>query len=249
MSDRRSAVVVGGSAGVGRALCDELARRGYDLVVSARDTDDLAAVAADVGLRHDVRVTPVPVDLCGPADALDRYVDECVAALGDIDAVLIPAGAVSDLDDGTAPADVTTDLVRTNFQSVAMLTAAFVERFDGRGRGTIVLFSSIAVATPRGRNAAYGAAKAALEYYGRSLQHRFAGRDVRVQIYALGYVDTAMAAGRTVLFPAASPQRIAGRVVRGLDGDHRFSYLPRYWRAVVFVLRRLPWPIYRRLRF
>lgn len=249
MSDRRTAVVVGGSAGVGRALCDELAREGYDIVVSARDVEDLAAVAADLRLRHGANVTPLALDLCGPAEALDGYVDDCISALGEVDAVLIPAGAVSDLDDGTAPPDVTTVLVRTNFQSVATLAAAFVERFDVRGRGTIVLFSSIAVATPRGRNAAYGAAKAALEYYGRSLQHRFADGDVRVQIYALGYVDTAMAAGRTVLFPAASPQRIAARVVRGLDSDHRFTYLPRYWRSITFVLRRLPWPIYRRLRF
>jgi decaprenylphospho-beta-D-erythro-pentofuranosid-2-ulose 2-reductase len=241
--------VVGSSAGVGRALCEELVRSGYDLVVSARHADDLDALAADLSLRHSAAVTPIPVDLCWPADHLVHHVEDCFAALGDVDAVLVTAGAVSDRDDGTAPPEVAITLVKTNFLGVATLATAFVERFEAQGRGTIVLFSSVAAAAPRGRNVVYGAAKAALEHYGRSLQHRLAGRNVRVQIYALGYVDTAMAAGRRLLLPAADPHRIARTVVRSLERNRRFSYLPRYWRAVVFALRCLPWPIYRRLSF
>ena len=241
--------MVGASAGLGRALCAELARRGCDLVVTARHDEDLDALATDLRLRHSVAVTPRALDLCGPAEALERYVDECYAALGAVDTVLVTAGAVDDTDDGTAPPAVTTTLVQTNFLGVATLASAFVERFETQGRGTIVLFSSIAAAAPRGRNVAYGAAKAALEQYGRALQHRLAGGDVRVQIYALGYVDTAMAAGRRLLLPRADPQRIARTVADGLERDRRFTYLPRYWQAIVFAIRWLPWPIYRRLRF
>jgi NAD(P)-dependent dehydrogenase (short-subunit alcohol dehydrogenase family) len=176
-------------------------------------------------------------------------VDECFAVLGHVDAVLVTAGAVVDDDDGTAPPHVSAALLHTNFLGAATLAGGFAERLDARGGGVIVLFSSIAAAAPRGRNVVYGAAKAALEYYGRSLQHRFAGGNVRVQIYALGYVDTAMAASRRLLLPRANPQGIARTVVDGLEQERRFSYLPRYWRPVVFVLRRLPWPVYRRLGF
>jgi short-subunit dehydrogenase len=243
------AVVVGASAGVGRALSAELGRRGYDLVVSARHAEDLEALAADLRLRHRVAVTPRPLDLCGPPEDLDRYVDECFALLGEVAAVLVTAGAVAENDDGLAPPGVTAALVKTNFLGVATLAGAFVERLEAQGRGTIVMFSSIAAAAPRGRNVVYGAAKAALEHYGRSLQHRLAGGRVRVQIYALGYVDTAMTAGRRLLLPPADPGHVAATVVDRLDRDRRFTYLPRYWRAVVFVLRRLPWPVYRRLSF
>ena len=89
--------------------------------------------------------------------------------------MLVTAGAVDEADDGTAPPAVTTTLVQTNFLGVVTLVGAFVERFERQGGGTIVLFSSIAAAAPRGRNVVYGAAKAALEHYGRSLQHRLAG--------------------------------------------------------------------------
>jgi short-subunit dehydrogenase len=249
MSDRRRAVVIGASAGVGRALCDELARHGYDLVVGARHVEDLDAVAADLRLRHSVAVTPHSIDVAGPAGAVEHYVNDCFAALGEIDAVLITAGAVNDTDDGTAPPAVAASLVRINFLGVATLAAAFVDRFTAQGAGTVVLFSSVAAAAPRGRNVVYGAAKAALEHYGQSLQHRLAGGNVRVQIYALGYVDTAMAAGRRLLLPRAAPERIARTVVAGLGRERRFTYLPRYWRVVVVALRLLPWPVYRRLDF
>jgi decaprenylphospho-beta-D-erythro-pentofuranosid-2-ulose 2-reductase len=249
MPDRRRAVVVGASAGVGRALCEDLARRGYDLVIGSRHPDDLDALAADLALRYAVTVTPRSIDLCGPANAVERYVDECFETLGEVDAVLVSAGAIDGADDGTAPPSVTTTLVQTNFLGVVTLVGAFVEHLERHGSGTIVLFSSIAAAAPRGHNVVYGAAKAALEHYGRSLQHRLAGGNVWVQIYALGYVDTAMAAGRRLLLPPADPHRIARTVVGGLHDDRRFTYLPRYWRPILFGLRHLPWVIYRRLRF
>jgi short-subunit dehydrogenase len=249
MPDRRRAVVVGASAGVGRALATELARRGYDLVIGARHAEDLDAVAADLALRHGGAVTPAPLDLCGPADALEGYVDDCIARLGEVDAVLVTAGAVDDADDGTAPPAVTARLVQTNFLGVVTLVGAFVERLEEQGGGTVVLFSSIAAAAPRGRNVVYAASKAALEHYGRALQHRLAEGPVRVQVYALGYVDTAMAAGRRLPLPPADPARIARTVVDCLHHERRFTYLPRYWRPITFGLRHLPWPVYRRLRF
>jgi decaprenylphospho-beta-D-erythro-pentofuranosid-2-ulose 2-reductase len=249
MPDRRRAVVIGASAGVGRAVSDQLAHEGYDLVIGSRHADDLDALAADLSIRYSVAVTPRPIDLCGPADAVEGYVDGCFGTLGDVDAVFVTAGAIDDTDDGTAAPSVTTTLVQTNFVGVVTLVGAFVERLERQDSATIVLFSSIAAAAPRGRNVVYGAAKAALEHYGRSLQHRLTGSRVRVQIYALGYVDTAMAAGRRLLLPPADPQRIARAVVEGLAHDRRFTYLPRYWRAIVFGLRHVPWPIYRRLSF
>jgi short-subunit dehydrogenase len=81
-------------------------------VIGARHADDLEALAADLRPRHGVAVTPSPVDLYGPADALQCYVDECFTELGPVDAVLVTAGAVDDADDGTAPAAVTDTLVR-----------------------------------------------------------------------------------------------------------------------------------------
>lgn len=248
MSDR-GAVVVGGSSGVGRALAESLARRGFDLVLGARDLRDLRAVASDLELRFGVSVTPLPVDLQHPDEELAAWVDRCLEIHGGIDTVLVTVGAIDAADDGLADGSLADALVATNFLGVTKIAGRFLAHFDSHGAGTVVLFSSIAAAAPRRRNAIYAASKAALESYGRSMQHRFAGTSVRVQIYALGYIDTTMSRGQRLLLPATAPERVAEHVVTRLGSRHRFGYYPRHWRPIVWVLRRLPWPIYRRLAF
>jgi short-subunit dehydrogenase len=250
MTNRKQAVIIGATRGVGRALVDAFARENFDLVIAARDAHAVHAVASDASARHDVRVTPLPLDLCGGDDALDGWYRACSVAAPDPDVVLFPAGVVDDADDGFAPWATVDAIMATNLVSVMKLASRFLSTFEARGRGTVVLFSSIAAAAPRGRNVAYAAAKAGLERYATSMNHRFAQRDVFVQVYALGYVDTPSSAGRRVRFvPAASPARVAHEVVRNVHRRRRLVYFPKMWRPVVRTLGLLPWSVYKRLRF
>jgi short-subunit dehydrogenase len=246
---RRGAVVVGASAGVGRALAESLAREGYDLVLAARDPRDLEAVASDLQLRHCITVVPLALDLRSADRELDAWIGRCRAHLSSIDAVLVPAGTVDDADDGVGCWETAQTLLTTNFLAVMKLSSRFLSDFGQRNQGTLVLFSSVAAAAPRRRNVVYAAAKAALESYACSMQHRFHGSEVRVQLYALGYIDTSMSRGRRLLLPAASPTRLADLIVRGLHQRRRFVYFPRYWAIVAFALQHLPWHLYRRLDF
>jgi decaprenylphospho-beta-D-erythro-pentofuranosid-2-ulose 2-reductase len=246
---RRGAVVIGASSGVGRALADSLAREGYDLVLTARSARDLEAVAADVEARHGVRALPLELDLLASDHDLSAWFARCRSALPNADAVLIPAGIVHDDDDGLTDWELTDRLVATNFVGVVRVARLFLEEFENRNHGTLVLFSSIATAAPRRRNVAYTAAKSALGSYARSMQHRFADSGVRVQVYALGYVDTAMTRGRRLALPVVSASRVADTIVGGLHQSRRFQYSPGFWAVVAFILERLPWPIYRRLEF
>lgn len=249
MADSKGAVVIGASAGVGRALADSLARAGFDLVLAARDERDIAAVAADVEARHRVRAVPLALDILASEADLADWFARCRRSLPEIDAVLVTAGLVDDDDDGTTAWETTDRIVTTNFLGVVRVAQLFLPEFEARNRGTLVLFSSIATAAPRSRNVLYTASKRALESFARSLQHRYAASGVRVQVYALGYVDSAMTRGRRLLLPVASPKRVADTVVGGLYQSRRFQYSPRLWVAVVAVLKRLPWPVHKRLEF
>ncbi|MBA3556551.1 MAG: SDR family NAD(P)-dependent oxidoreductase, partial [Gemmatimonadales bacterium] len=57
------AVVTGASAGIGREFCVQLAARGHDLVVVARDGERLAALQRELTQRHRIAVEPFPADL------------------------------------------------------------------------------------------------------------------------------------------------------------------------------------------
>lgn len=246
----RGAVVIGATAGVGRAVADRLAAQGYSLVVTGRSHEDVVAVAADLGLRHGVAVHAMVLDLCGEPP-VGAFVDEVAEALTSIDAVLVPAGVSmpDDSDDGVSDPDLTRRIIDTNFTGVAAVTGCLIEVLERQGRGVVVLFSSIAASAPRRRNVAYAAAKAGLNSYAASLRHRFDGTDLSVQLYVLGYVDTNLSRGQALRLPPAKPGDIAERIVSDLHRGSVVVHAPGYWRLVTAVLRRLPWVLYRRLQF
>lgn len=243
------AVIVGASSGVGRALAEELASRGWDLVISAREARDLTALAGDLELRRGTRAHCRVIDLA--EERLDgrAYLDACVELLGEVDAVFVTAGMIDSRDQGPGEPAVTARLIQVNYTGVVQLIARFAELFEARGGGVIVTFSSIAAAAPRRQNTVYSSAKAALEVYCQGLRHHLSPTPVILQTYALGYVDTAMSFGMKLLFPVASPAWIARHVVDHLGRDRGRVYLPRFWAVVVLALRALPWFLYKRLSF
>lgn len=245
----KAAVVVGASSGVGRALAEALAERGWRLVLSARDARDLEAVAADLKARWEAPCYPVAVDLATPDFDADGFCHDCERALGEIDAAFCVAGEINEQDNGLADDETVRQLIQVNYANAVRTLAAFARVFETRGRGVLVGFSSIAAAAPRGRNMVYASAKAGLETYLKALRHNFADTPVLVQGYALGYLDTAMAYGRKLWLRAVSAEAVAGQVIGNLDKDRGIVYYPQYWGLITRALKLLPWFIYKRLRF
>ena len=241
------AVVVGASAGLGRALAVELAAGGHDLVLVSSDPRDLEALASDLRIRHGVRVTAVPCDLGGERSGVERL-GEAVAELGSPDALLLPIGWTAASDDTTLDEGRAERLVRTNFLSVAAVVGRFLPELQRRPRASVVGFGSVAGARGRGSNVFYAASKRALETYFESLRHACAGTPVRVSFYVLGYLETNLAFGRRTLLPRADPARLAARVVRGLGRREGVLYHPRAWRLVAAALPLVPFSVYRRLK-
>jgi short-subunit dehydrogenase len=245
----RNCVVVGGSSGVGRALVSQLCASGDSVLAIARDRKDLEALQSDCLLRHGTPIRILAADLTAQDFDSRTLVDRCTAELGTVSHLFLPVGAIHPADRGVPPPEVLASLTTLNYLRPAQLIGAFCNYFSTRGSGNIMIFSTIAVAAPRANNAAYASAKAALEFYCRALQHHFSASNIRIQICALGYVDSSMTFGSQLRFPVSTPSRAARFALRMSRGHARFSYFPRFWYLVVTILRMTPWPIYKRLRF
>lgn len=249
-----SALVVGGSAGLGRAIAAELAQRGYDLILSARDSRDLEAVAADCRERYGATVSILPVDLT-VADSPRVLLDYCRAHSGSVNYLFLCAGVISGMDKGCPPRQVLTNLNMINYVQPAAIMSEFLENRVELNLGGVIVMSSISASAPRGRNVAYAAAKNALESFCKSMQVELAQtrhdglRQTQVQIYRLGYVDTGLSFGEKLLFPVLSSEKAAKYIVDNLSKRFRVRYLPVFWRFVILVLANLPWTVYRRLNF
>jgi decaprenylphospho-beta-D-erythro-pentofuranosid-2-ulose 2-reductase len=246
-----TAVLIGASSGVGRALGRRLASAGYSLVIVSRDARDIEASAADLRLRFGVECWPVAQDIADPSWDVDTFAAECHERLGTLDALLVPAGGGLPGDAGPNSKAVN-EALGANYAGPARAAAAFGCLMSARGHGTIVLFSSIAAAAPRTKNTAYSAAKAALEAYAAGLRHALSQRGVSVIVIALGYVDSAQTFGLRLPFPVARAERVADYVLSRLNQRSPAGgkyYFPWFWWLVTTGLRCLPWFVYRRLRF
>jgi len=184
----RRFLVTGASRGIGRALALALAARGAEVVLVARSTDQLEALAAEIE-RDGGRAQAVTLDLADPDQIEERLAP--VLELGGVDAFLSNA-AVSRL--GLLehePWGEVLGLMATNVISPMRITQLLLPGMLERGNGLLVYFSSIAVMGMPSMTL-YGASKGAMLTFSRCLRNELKGSGVRVMHCIVGGVDTDM---------------------------------------------------------
>jgi short-subunit dehydrogenase len=112
-----------------------------------------------------------------------------------------------------------------------------------------VLFGSVAAIRGRGKNVVYAGAKRALVSLYESLRQRYRPRELRVQLYELGFMATNLTYGMKLPLPAAKPEDVARVVVGDLRRWKSFRRsVPRWWGLIALIVRALPWFVYRRMK-
>lgn len=241
-----TAIVVGASSGLGRALAVELALAGRPLLLIASDARDLDALADDLALRHGTTVATLAIDLAAEANPGTRVL-EALDGLPPPTALLLVAGQSRGDDDFSLGAGAIGQLLAINLHAPLAIAHALLPRLV-ETRGTIVGFGSIAAARGRRRNVVYAAAKRGLESFFESLRQRYRPRELRVQFHRLGFVRSNLTWGMKLPLPAAEPADVARRVVAALGRGSFARYEPRRWALIAFILRRLPWFLFRRMK-
>jgi short-subunit dehydrogenase len=245
---KEAAVIIGASSGLGRALATTLAAQGIDLIVAARTERDLQALANDLAIRYKVAVKVLPVDSGKLDEARGKdFVEQCFQTFADIRQVYITAAMIHDDDVGEESIQVLKQMQEVNFLGLSYLVVPFAKRLSST-ESNITVISSIATIRPRSRNVAYAASKIALEYYVRGLQHLYADKPIRLQIYRMGYMQTAMTAGKKLALPVADPHQVATYLFAHRRSSFRLRYYPRFWALVALILPLLPWAVYKKLK-
>ncbi len=159
------ALVTGGNGGLGRRICDALAREGADIAVMyARSRDEAEQVARDLAAAHDVRARAFGCDITDAA-AVAALVDAVTAAFGRLD-ILVNDAAFNkaipfpDLDSLTE--EVWEKIMAVNLTGPMRLTKAVAPVMKAQGRGRIVNIASVAGLGPTGSSIAYAVSKAGL---------------------------------------------------------------------------------------
>lgn len=239
-----TAVVVGASSGLGRALASELAARGQALLLVASDARDIDAIGADLRIRHGATVRSLALDLAREADPGAR-IAAALEGLPPASSLLLAVGLSRADDDLGLDAARIGELLAINLHAPLAIAHALLPQLR-EAHGVVVLFSSIAAVRGRGRNVVYAAAKRGIESFYESLRQRH--MELRVQLYRLGFLATNLTHGLDLPMPAAIPDDVARTVVERLPRGSACWYLPRRFALVAALVRLLPWPLFRRMR-
>jgi len=205
-------------------------------------------MTADLVIRYGVRVCPLAADVNDGDSYLDRLASTA-QAMGGMDGLLFPVGAVAATDDCSLDPARVTWLIRVNYEAIVRAVTRFLPDLMTRPAATLVAFGSVAAVRGRRRNVSYSAAKRALQSFFESLRHVCVGSNVRVQFYVLGYMDTTLAGGLRTRIPKGDPEVLSVRVLRNLGRDVGVVYYPSFWRPAAFALRHTPWWIFKRMSF
>lgn len=180
------ALVTGATAGIGNAYARELAKRGYDLVLVARDKPRLEGVAAELSAKHKITVDVISADLA-TVDGVQDVANAVTDTAKPIDLLINNAGS------SLAGWFGTTDIAEEDHQLDLMvrapmhLTDAGIKAMAGRGSGKIINVASVAAFTPRGT---YSAHKAWIVNLCRWANQQYAGAGVSVMAVCPGFTHT-----------------------------------------------------------
>ncbi|RDJ08905.1 SDR family NAD(P)-dependent oxidoreductase [Rhizobium grahamii] len=183
-----TALVTGASSGIGAIYAHRLAKRGYDLVLVARNTDRLSELATKLTAETGRTVETLSADLGNQADL--ARVEDVLKTDRSITLLVNNAGF-----GGTAPllasdVDKMQAMVDLNVTALMRLTYAAVPGFVARGGGAIINIASIVAIAPEILNGVYGASKAFVLAFSQSLKHELADKNIRVQAVLPGATAT-----------------------------------------------------------
>ncbi|MEW8505809.1 MAG: SDR family oxidoreductase [Candidatus Thiodiazotropha sp.] len=243
---RPTVLITGGSKGIGFELAKQFAVHGYDLVLVARNEDDLRHAAEQLENAYGCDVACSPFDLTAEGGFTELY--EQVNAMGIEVDVLVNNAGIGDVG-CFAESDLDRQLVmlQLNINALTALTRLFLPGMIERGGGRILNVASLAAYFAGGANwATYVASKHYVLAFSRGLAQELAGTGVKVTALCPGPTATAFvtAAGASDMpmyrwIPRLSPSKVAAAGVRATLAG-RTTAIPGVLNRVLAFLGELP---------
>ena len=196
MDSKRTVLVTGASAGIGRALALEFARNGHDVILVARRLDALRELGRAIRERYGVKATEIPLDL-----SVRRAADELLVAVRQrdlaVDVLVNNAGVAESGPFAHGDADDLHRMLMLNVAALTLLSRTFLPGMLEQGWGRILNVASVAGFQPMPGIAGYAATKAYVLSLTEALSEELKGTGVRVGALCPGVTDTDMAAQLT----------------------------------------------------
>ena len=208
-----SVLLTGATGGIGHAIARQLHGEGASLLLTGRRTDVLEPLAAEV----DGRATAVDL---ARRDQVDRLLEEA----GDVDVLVANAALPASGDVLDFSVEQIDRALEVNLRAPIILARVLGERMAARGRGHIVLISSLSGKSGQAQSSIYSATKFGLRGFGQGLRGDLGPRGVGVSVVFPGFIrDAGMFHESGAKLPkgvgTSTPDQVAAGVLRAITGD------------------------------
>ena len=242
-------LVVGATSEIAQSCCRIWANNdNHEFVFSGRDKERLDSVVGDFQVRFPGSKFEAEIFDHLDTKAIESFV--AISSTKPIDLALIAHGSLTSQSRAATNFDYLWKELETNAISPIVFTEGLAGVLLKQGYGKLAVIGSVAGDRGRSINYAYGSGKAALETFVSGLQHKIVGTQVKVTLVKPGPTRTPMTSevhvGPTRL---ADPETVAAEIVKGISKGRRVLYSPWIWRYVMYLIKGLPFWIFKRIKF
>jgi len=241
----QSWIILGASSSMAKAFARLVADRGDAVFLAGRDKDDLARSAADCAARGARLARALSFD-ARDAASFSAILDAAQAEDGHINCAVF-VGSMPEQSAIDADPSLVDGVIADSFTGPSRFLQAFAPIVEERGGGTVIGVGSVAGDRGRIGNYVYGSAKAGFAAFLSGLRNRLTRAGGHVVTVKPGFVDTGMTWGLEGMFLVASPEKVAGEMLKAADKKRNVLYTPFFWRYIMLIIRNIPEPIFKKL--
>ncbi len=229
--------VTGASSGLGRNLVLALAKQGHQVIASARDEKALQDLQA-----LNPNITAMPCDMVDES-SLAALKSKMAKQFPAIDQIILNAGTCEYLDFPEPDWLAIRRVMEVNyFGTINCLKVALpLLRSSHASRPHIVAIASLVTNAPFPRSEAYGASKAALQYFFDSLRHDLATDNIDVTVVNPGFIDTPLTRKNNFDMPfLMDVDQAANRIIKNIASRPRVYSFPKRLQGLLLISKLLP---------
>ena len=258
-SSHTFALVTGASSGIGYAFAEQLAKRGYNLLIVSNVPEIHDAAKKLKGLENErvrgLEVIPLQIDLGQQSSARELYNYAHEHNL-EIEVLVNNAGVYHDKDILDDSEGFTSLIMNLHMYTPAMLCYLFGQDMKARGKGYILNVCSVTGKMAAQRLGTYGGTKAFLSHFTRALHIELRKYGVHVTDVSPGAVDTGLYNIKPVftkigkcLGIIVSPQTLVRRALKALfRGRSKVTIPAVFWHILTFIIQLIPTCVLRLIR-
>ncbi len=238
-------VILGATSSMARAFSRRLAERGDGLILAGRDMKELEIGVADTLARGAAFAEAMSIDMRKP-ETFPAIMKRLVGETGTLNAAVF-TGSMPEQSAIDEDPSLIAGVIADSHTGPAEFLQAMAGEIEKRGSGTIVGVGSVAGDRGRLGNYVYGSSKAGFDTYLSGLRNRLGRVGGHVVTVKPGMIDTGMTWGMDKLMFPGTPESVATDIIKGVDKKRNVVYTPGIWRLVMFVIRHVPEPVFKKM--